>query len=118
MSSGKFSRLPTPPENYTSSLQKQEAAGAVSSQTNEAVATHCCRTKCSRHTERWAGCSAVTFLKAHANTCTQLRLLKILQLFLVYMQVSKTFSCSLCFNVKTTAIFVIITSLHWDMFFP
>lgn len=73
-----------------------------------------------QHTCRKVGwmCSSVTFLKAHVNTCTELRLFKIPQLFLLYILVSKGFSCSLCFDVKTTAIFVIIASLHWEMFFP
>lgn len=59
-----------------------------------------------------------TFLKAHANTCTELSLFKIPQLFPLYTLLKKGFSCSLRFDVKTSAFFVFMTSFHWEMFFP
>lgn len=58
------------------------------------------------------------FLKAHANTRTELGLLKIPQLFPPYTLVRKGFSRSLRFDVKTSAFFVFMTSFHWEMLFP
>lgn len=49
--SGRFSQLPAPPYNYTSSVQKQEAAGAVSFPTYEAAAARCCGVECGRGAE-------------------------------------------------------------------
>lgn len=59
-----------------------------------------------------------TFLKAHANTCTELSLFKIMQLFPLCTPVRKGFSRSVHFDVKTSACFVFMTSFHWEMFFP
>lgn len=57
-----------------------------------------------------SSCVLSIFLKA--NTRTELSLFKIKHLFSLYMLVRKGFSRSLCFDVKTNAFFVFMTSFH------
>lgn len=53
-----------------------------------------------------------TLLKAHVNTCTELSLFKILQRFSLYMLVRKDFSHSFCWDVRTPAFLVFMTSFY------
>lgn len=82
----------------------------VSSQTNEAAAG---TNAAEMQKMGWTSRSVLSiFLKAHANTRTELSLFKIPQLFSLYMLVRKGFRCRLCFDVKTSAFFVFMTSFH------